>query len=158
MLVTQQSGTLRVFEGGTLRAALVLPVCASSERGLLGVAVDPEFPDNRYVYLYYTRPIGEWSSSWTATTEPIGERSSSSETATTDGIGEWSSSSETATTERIGEWSSSSETATTERIGEWSSSSETATTECLNRVSRFVLPDTGSVDPASETVLLDRIP
>src|SRR5262249_48150617 len=30
-LVTQQSGTLRVFEGGTLRAALVLPVCANSE-------------------------------------------------------------------------------------------------------------------------------
>ncbi len=29
-------------------------VCATSERGLLGVAVDPTFADNGFIYLYYT--------------------------------------------------------------------------------------------------------
>lgn len=29
-------------------------ICSDSERGLLGVAVDPQFNSNRYVYLFYT--------------------------------------------------------------------------------------------------------
>jgi glucose/arabinose dehydrogenase len=56
MLITQQTGTLRVFHEGTLGSALSLSVCSNSERGLLGVAVDPDFSENRYIYLYYTRP------------------------------------------------------------------------------------------------------
>jgi uncharacterized protein (TIGR03437 family) len=36
-------------------------ICSNSERGLLGVAVDPQFATNQYIYLYYTfrRPGGD---------------------------------------------------------------------------------------------------
>jgi glucose/arabinose dehydrogenase len=58
MLVTTQGGDLRIISGGALlpTAALSLgsKVCSNSERGLLGIAVDPAFPTNHYVYLYYT--------------------------------------------------------------------------------------------------------
>lgn len=58
MLITTKTGTLRVYEDGMLlpTAALNLSsvVCADSERGLLGVAVDPQFTSNRFIYLYYT--------------------------------------------------------------------------------------------------------
>jgi glucose/arabinose dehydrogenase len=58
MLVTTQPGTLRVVQGGTLVPSpavdLSARVCANSERGLLGVAVDPSFATNHYIYLYYT--------------------------------------------------------------------------------------------------------
>lgn len=46
---------LRV-EGGDRDVVLELPVCASSERGLLGIALDPDFDDNGFVYLDYTTP------------------------------------------------------------------------------------------------------
>jgi glucose/arabinose dehydrogenase len=76
MLVTSQGGTLRVYDGtGTLLGAQTFPasqVCTNSERGLLGVAVDPNHAVNRYVYLFYTRrkPGGDCStaSPITATT------------------------------------------------------------------------------------------
>lgn len=59
VLVTSQSGTLRVFEqGGALLGSQSLPstqLCSNSERGLLGVAADPAFDSNRHVYLFYTR-------------------------------------------------------------------------------------------------------
>lgn len=55
MLVTSKSGTLYVYTNGGLETALTLPdVCENSERGLLGVAVDPEFAANNFAYLYYT--------------------------------------------------------------------------------------------------------
>lgn len=59
MLITTQGGGLRVYEGGELLAtpALSIPtsrICANSERGLLGVAVDPSFAANDRVYLFYT--------------------------------------------------------------------------------------------------------
>jgi glucose/arabinose dehydrogenase len=61
MLVTSKRGQLHVFDqdGKALTSpALNLgpKVCSNSERGLLGVAVDPdfEFADRNYVYLYYT--------------------------------------------------------------------------------------------------------
>jgi hypothetical protein len=59
ILVTTQFGALRVIANGTLlpEPALDLApaVCTSAEQGLLGVAVDPAFTANGYVYLYYTR-------------------------------------------------------------------------------------------------------
>lgn len=59
MLVTSQGGTLRVFDqAGALLGSQTLPagqICSNSERGLLGVAVDPDHSANRYVYLVYTR-------------------------------------------------------------------------------------------------------
>ena len=48
---------LRVYAGGELLATPALTLtgaCTSSERGLLGVAVDPDFANNTFVYLYYT--------------------------------------------------------------------------------------------------------
>jgi len=58
LLIATQGGTLWVAQGGTLLpvAALTLgsKVCSNSERGLLGVAIDPQFPSNHFVYLYYT--------------------------------------------------------------------------------------------------------
>lgn len=59
LLVTTQPGTLRVYQAGTLLAApaLTFPgsqICANGERGLLGVAVDPAFAANHFIYLFYT--------------------------------------------------------------------------------------------------------
>jgi glucose/arabinose dehydrogenase len=58
LLITTQGGQLQVYQNGTLLATAALDLssrlCADSERGLLGVAVDPEFSGNRFIYLYYT--------------------------------------------------------------------------------------------------------
>lgn len=58
LLITTQSGQLRVHQDGTLLATPAIDLssrlCANGERGLLGVAVDPEFMSNRFIYLYYT--------------------------------------------------------------------------------------------------------
>ena len=58
LLITTQGGQLRVFQNGNLLGAPALDlsslVCANGERGLLGVAVDPDFTNNRFIYLYYT--------------------------------------------------------------------------------------------------------
>lgn len=60
LFVTQQSGALRVIKNGTLLATpfLTLTVDANGERGLLGVAFDPNFVANQHVYVYYTVPAG----------------------------------------------------------------------------------------------------
>lgn len=101
LLVTTQSGQLRVYSlaGALLNTALTLPssqLCSNFERGLLGIAVDPNFAANNYLYLYYTFRNGASTCSGSQT--PV------------------------------------------------------------NRVSRFVLAANNTVSPASETVLLDRIP
>ena len=58
LLIVNQTGKLRVYENGTLRGTSALDIssriCSNSERGLLGVAVDPDFSTNRYIYLFYT--------------------------------------------------------------------------------------------------------
>jgi len=58
MLVTSKQGQLRVYKDGNLLQSPALDissrVCANSERGLLGVALDPDFATNGYVFLYYT--------------------------------------------------------------------------------------------------------
>jgi glucose/arabinose dehydrogenase len=58
LLTATQGGTLRVIEDDVLRAASALDlsasICTNSERGVLGVAVDPAFATNHYIYLYYT--------------------------------------------------------------------------------------------------------
>ena len=58
-LFTTQVGRLRVHTpaGGLLASAALdfsAKICANSERGLLGVAVDPAFAANGFIYLYYT--------------------------------------------------------------------------------------------------------
>ncbi|MCC2322392.1 PQQ-dependent sugar dehydrogenase [Cellulomonas xiejunii] len=105
MLVTQQAGRLRVrTAAGSLLSTPALDLagrlCTNSERGLLGVAVDPD-PATRAIYLFYTA------------------RGTSSSCPTSQGANPAGAP--------------------------------------TNRVSRFVLRDDNTVDPASETVLLDGI-
>lgn len=56
IFVCQQGGALRVVRNDALLPTpmLTLSVSSTGERGLLGVAVDPDFLTNRYVYVYYT--------------------------------------------------------------------------------------------------------
>lgn len=56
LFVCQQGGALRVVVNGVLQATpfVTLSVNSSGERGLLGVAFDPDFATNQYVYVYYT--------------------------------------------------------------------------------------------------------
>jgi glucose/arabinose dehydrogenase len=58
IFVCSQTGALRVIKNGILLPDpfLTLPVDSTGERGLLGVAFDPHFPLNQYIYLYYTVP------------------------------------------------------------------------------------------------------
>jgi glucose/arabinose dehydrogenase len=58
LLVAEQRGTLRVVKAdGTLATLLNISgrVDSAGERGLLGVALDPAFSNNHYVYVYYTQ-------------------------------------------------------------------------------------------------------
>ena len=56
IFVCQQGGALRVIKNGVLLATpfLTVTVDSSGERGLLGVAFDPNFASNQLVYVYYT--------------------------------------------------------------------------------------------------------
>ncbi len=60
VLVLVQSGSVRVIRGDvvvpTPALTMSLSPCNGGERGLLGVAVDPHFKVNGYLYLYFTRP------------------------------------------------------------------------------------------------------
>lgn len=106
ILLTQQSGRLRVITAGSLQTTPALDLsarmCSNSERGLLGVATDPD-PATHAIFLFHT-------SRGTDTRCP----------AATTGL---------------------PEPAGAPR----------------NRLSRFVLRADNTVDPASETVLLDGI-
>lgn len=56
MFVCEQRGTLRIYRNGALLPDpfATLATTASGERGLLGVALDPGFAANGWVYVYYT--------------------------------------------------------------------------------------------------------
>ncbi|MDQ2999425.1 MAG: PQQ-dependent sugar dehydrogenase, partial [Chloroflexota bacterium] len=111
MLVTTQTGQLRVFQNGApLATALDLRApnlaCVNHERGLLGLAVDPSFTANHYIYLYYT--FNKFPSTVAAENCPDVQ--------------------------------------------------PTNPNNPVNRVVRFTLPDTNSIDLASEFVLIDNMP
>ncbi|MBI4289230.1 MAG: PQQ-dependent sugar dehydrogenase [Chloroflexi bacterium] len=61
LLVTERAGRIRVIRNGVLGAEPFATVGASQweEGGLLGLAVDPGFSENQYVYIYYTYMDGE---------------------------------------------------------------------------------------------------
>src|SRR3712207_403796 len=54
ILVCEQGGTIRVIENGVLRSTpfLTIDVDFFSERGLLGIALDPAFETNHFFYVY----------------------------------------------------------------------------------------------------------
>jgi glucose/arabinose dehydrogenase len=59
LFVAEQGGALRIVQpDGTLLPdpAITLTVDSTQERGLLGIAFDPAFTTNNYIYLYYTVP------------------------------------------------------------------------------------------------------
>ncbi|HEX5856030.1 MAG TPA: PQQ-dependent sugar dehydrogenase [Thermoanaerobaculia bacterium] len=102
LLVTSQGGDLRVVTpGGVLLGTPALSlgarVCSDAERGLLGVAVDPTFASNHFIYLFYTFNKDNAGCPTIFFTIPV------------------------------------------------------------ERVSRYTLPDTNVIDPASELVLIDNV-
>jgi len=58
MFIAEQRGTVRVFENGVLHPDFFIDlraeVAGAGFRGLLGIALDPQFATNRRVYLAYT--------------------------------------------------------------------------------------------------------
>jgi glucose/arabinose dehydrogenase len=63
LLVTTQPGRIRVIRSGTLVSQPALDItaktCDQSERGLLGIAVDPAFASNHWIYVFYTYGAGD---------------------------------------------------------------------------------------------------
>ncbi|HEX6719094.1 MAG TPA: PQQ-dependent sugar dehydrogenase, partial [Pyrinomonadaceae bacterium] len=59
IFVCEQGGSLRVIKNGALLTTpfLTLKVDSTNERGLLGIAFDPNFASNNFLYVYYTVPI-----------------------------------------------------------------------------------------------------
>lgn len=53
-LWTNKGGSLRLYDGNSVEKIDELDVVSDSEMGLLGLAIDPNFEENRYIYLYYT--------------------------------------------------------------------------------------------------------
>ena len=95
LLVTAQGGVLSIVQNEVLLStpAISFPasnICSDVERGLLGVAVSPNFAANQRVFLYYTF--------------------------------------------------------------------KTPSSTCVNRVSRFTLPNSNVIDPSTEMVLIDNMP
>lgn len=71
LFVCLQSGQVRVIENGNLLATpfVTVPTTENGERGLLGIAFDPGFAGNHFVYVYYTvsnAPIHNRVSRYTA--------------------------------------------------------------------------------------------
>lgn len=63
LLTERETGLVRVWKDGALRTTpwAALPVSSGgtfAEQGLLGIAVDPAFLTNGYVYVYYTKTSG----------------------------------------------------------------------------------------------------
>ncbi|HEX9987134.1 MAG TPA: PQQ-dependent sugar dehydrogenase [Chloroflexia bacterium] len=50
------TGKVRLFENGALQpdAVITFSVTSGGEQGLLGIAIDPDFNTNHYIYVYYT--------------------------------------------------------------------------------------------------------
>jgi len=60
LFVTERPGRVRIVNMSTFTSevALTLNVYAQGEAGLLGIALDPGFAQNNFVYLYYSVPSG----------------------------------------------------------------------------------------------------
>jgi glucose/arabinose dehydrogenase len=76
LFVTERNtGVIRVLEQGRLSgvwARVDAVAVASTEAGLLGIAVDPDFLRNRHVYVFHTRTSPQWANAVTRLTEVNG--------------------------------------------------------------------------------------
>lgn len=60
IFVSEQGGNVRIIKNGALLSTpfVTLGVNSAGERGALGIAFDPAFASNQYVYVYYTSSNG----------------------------------------------------------------------------------------------------
>jgi glucose/arabinose dehydrogenase len=58
MIFTQRGGNVSLLDNDGVKNIGNINVTANGESGLLGVAVDPQFTQNNYIYLYYTSSSG----------------------------------------------------------------------------------------------------
>ena len=58
MIFTQRGGDVSLLDNNGVKSVGHINVTANGESGLLGVAVDPQFSQNKYIYLYYTSNAG----------------------------------------------------------------------------------------------------
>jgi glucose/arabinose dehydrogenase len=54
MIFTERGGKVSILEGKNVLTVGQVNVTQNSESGLLGIAVDPNFTQNNYIYMYYT--------------------------------------------------------------------------------------------------------
>jgi glucose/arabinose dehydrogenase len=63
LYVVEQRGTIRVIDRGKLRSGFFLDarkrITAGGEQGLLGLAFDPQYATNRFIYVNYTNTNGD---------------------------------------------------------------------------------------------------
>ena len=61
LLIAELGGMIRVFEGGSLRSQPFLDltdtVVSGGERGLLSIAVHPDYPADRRIFAWYSAPL-----------------------------------------------------------------------------------------------------
>lgn len=62
-VIEKASGLVRRWQSGVTSTVLTLPVNSSSERGIIGITLDPQFNSGRpYGYIQYSRQVsGSWS-------------------------------------------------------------------------------------------------
>jgi glucose/arabinose dehydrogenase len=56
-----QTGKIRVVKSGGLQSTpfATIPILTGGERGLIGIAFDPQFASNRFLYVFHTAPSGK---------------------------------------------------------------------------------------------------
>ncbi len=54
LIFTERGGKVSILEGTNIKNVANISVTQNGESGLQGIAVDPEFSLNHYIYLYYT--------------------------------------------------------------------------------------------------------
>src|SRR5436853_498670 len=56
IFILQRTGEVKIYKNGQVNADnfAVLPTVITGDRGLLGIAFDPDFFTNHYVYFYFT--------------------------------------------------------------------------------------------------------
>jgi aldose sugar dehydrogenase len=55
IIFTERIGKVSVIQNKTVKLVGTISVSQITESGLMGVAVDPQFAQNRFIYLYYTQ-------------------------------------------------------------------------------------------------------
>lgn len=60
LFICRKNGEVSIFKNGAINALPFITIATTSagERGLLGIAFDPDFANNNYVYFYYTLSTG----------------------------------------------------------------------------------------------------